>query len=292
MLFRSDGAFGDRTGEGAYEVGITGLCVLALLRSGAPADEPRVAKGLAFLRGREPTRTYELAIQALALCAAGADDDLPRIQRIVKLLEESQRTNGANCGGWTYGPNAPGVVADGSNTEFALWALDEAARRGARVRVQTWQDAAIYWTGRQNADGGCGYSDRAGAAKSTGGMTCAGAASLAICKQWLRPKGLVPEELGKALERALENLDTVFSPDDNPGQHDWFLFYAVGLRRVAELTHRRKFGEQDWRAAITEYLLKTQNAVTGYWREQQELSSALISTSLALWFLGETRAAR
>ena len=40
---------------------------------------------------------------------------------------------------------------------------------------------------------------------------------------------------------------------------------------------------------MTEYLLKMQNATTGSWREPPD-SSGLVTTSMALWFLGETRA--
>ena len=81
---------------------------------------------------------------------------------------------GDKKGAWAYGDRGNG---DNSNAQFALLALHEAERVGVKISDRTWKLALNYWLGTQKADGSWGYYE---GAPSTGSMTCAGIASVAI----------------------------------------------------------------------------------------------------------------
>ncbi|MFO1063956.1 MAG: hypothetical protein U0892_08845 [Pirellulales bacterium] len=49
--------------------GASALAVLALLNCGVSPDEPRLKKGLDYLRGKKNLATYSAALQTMALCA-------------------------------------------------------------------------------------------------------------------------------------------------------------------------------------------------------------------------------
>jgi len=110
-----------------------------------------------------------VALATMVFCAAGANEDRALIRRNVKWLESAQvqgdREN-AKRGGWAYGPRLGS--GDGSNTRFALLALDAAERAGVKAGRQTWHAALDYWLRSQKADGSWGYIP---GQQSTGSMT-------------------------------------------------------------------------------------------------------------------------
>ena len=173
---------------------------------------------------------YSVALQTMAFCAAEPGRDQLRIQRNVFWLESNQLPNGL----WSY----PGAGGDNSNSQFAVLALHEAERAGARVKQATWRRAAKYWKDCQNPDGSWGY--QAGWADGLGSMTCAGIGATVICAGRVdRPnaeveKGIVrccqPQEEDDSLERALGWLGRNFSVRRNPGRrgmgHVWQYYYV------------------------------------------------------------------
>jgi len=68
---------------GQYPGGVTALCTLALLNSGVEPSNPQIQKSLAFLRTIKPSKTYSVALQTMAFCAAEPGRDLLLIQRNV-----------------------------------------------------------------------------------------------------------------------------------------------------------------------------------------------------------------
>lgn len=295
-LQHEDGAFRAGEGSGTYVVGTTGMALLALLRAGVPADDPQIARGLAFLRKQDSTYTYEIALQTLALCAGGAKEDAALIQRNVKSLEAGQIEQGPNRGGWSYSANIRQLGGgDNSNSEFAIWALDDAARMGAKVAARTWHSAARCWKERQNEDGSWSYSGPSSARGGTGSMTASGVASMAICLQRLKAAGLEPDETDLAVvDRGVEWLEKNFSATSNPGDGRWFLYYAIVLRRACELAGREKLGDHDWRAALSEHLVKLQHRETGSWTQSagDATQGPLVTTASALLFLADPAPAK
>jgi hypothetical protein len=106
-----------------------------------------------------------------------------KINGLARWIEAKQCTRkDERKGGWSY--TSPNEASDNSSTQFAILALHEAERAGVKVSDQTWQLAYNYWAqkGMQRSDGGFGYLFGDG---PTGSMTCAGVASLLMCRDRL-----------------------------------------------------------------------------------------------------------
>ena len=138
---------------GGQEGGITCLCTLALLNAGESPDEQVYLKtALDRVRKLHPKTTYVISLQTMVLCRA---DQLDRDQDIIAAnadwLQETQIKAGVadRKGGWSYGENAIGprgtIQGDGSNSQFALLALYEAARAAEKhhlhikIERETWE---------------------------------------------------------------------------------------------------------------------------------------------------------
>jgi len=277
-----------------YPGGVTALCTLALLNAGVEPSDPHIQKSLVFLRKIEPSKTYSVALQTMALCAAEPRRDLILIQRNVRWLESTQLPGGL----WSY----PGVGGDNSNSQFAVLALHEAERVGARVDPATWQRAADYWSGSQNADGSWSY--QAGWPNGLGSMTCAGIGASVICSGKVNnPSAEVKDDLVQccrspeeddSLERALGWLARNFSVRRNPGRrglgHVWHYYYLYGLERVGRLTARRLIGQHDWYREGAEFLIQQQDPFSHHWAGTGHAEdNPHIATSLALLFLSKGR---
>ena len=285
---------GSWAGMAQYPGGVTGLCTLALLNSGVPPNDPHIQKALTNLRKLKLSKTYSIALQTMALCAAEPRRDMVLIQKNVQWFEETQRKDGD----WSY----PGKFGDNSNSQFAILALHEAERVGAKVSPKTWQIAADYWKGSQNPDGSWGY--KAQGADGLGSMTCAGIGAMVISTGHASQpnaeinNGLVqccrPQEDDDALERALTWLGRNFSVRRNPGFRGhgqvWHYYYLYGLERVGRLTARRLIGEHDWYREGAEFLVHQQDQFSHHWTGGGFAEeNPNIATALALLFLSKGR---
>jgi hypothetical protein len=280
--------------------GIAALAVLALLTSGLTANDPPVKRGLGYLRGLpagRPEMTYDISLVIMALVAAKDPNrsDLPQISLLAERLARGQAVQG-NVGAWTYHPAPNNHNGDPSNAQFALLGLREAAEAGVPIPRQVWERAKTYWEGLQNGDGGWSYSG--GGAGSTGSMTVAGIASLAIVQQMLRtdegvaadgtPPCCREEPPYPALERGLRWLAGSFRVGQNPNSRAWFLYYTYGVERAGRLSGRRFFGEHDWYREGAANLLAMQVPPEGYWiGDGSHENRPIVGTSLALLFLSK-----
>jgi len=277
-----------------YPGGVTALCTLALLNAGVEPSDPHIQRALVFLRKIEPSKTYSVALQTMVLCAAEPRRDLILIQRNVRWLESTQLPAGL----WSY----PGIGGDNSNSQFAVLALHEAERAGAKVDPATWQRAAKYWHESQNADGSWGYQP--GWPNGLGSMTCAGIGASVICSGRVNPpsaavkNGLVqcclPPVKDDSLARALGWLARNFSVRRNPGRrgmgHVWHYYYLYGLERVGRLTAHRLIGQHDWYREGAEFLVQQQDPFSHQWVSTGHAEdNPHIATSLALLFLSKGR---
>ena len=272
--------------------GVTGLCTLALLSAGLPADDPAVSKGLAFLRMQtELQRTYAVALQTMVLCAAEPRKDRFQIQRNVGWLQSAQRKRDVQNGAWGY--RQEGSQVDNSNSQFALLALREAERAGAKVTEPTWRRALDYWKRQQKPDGSFCYGMTN---VSTGSMTCAGIASLTIASGQVSaldaevtPEGVKccggAEGEDVAIERAIDWLGRNFSVRRNPSANRHYYYYMYALERVGRLAGRRFIGDHDWYREGVEALLDGQDKFDGYWNGDDPI----VSTAFAVLFLSKGR---
>jgi len=276
-------------------VGATALVMLALANAGVTSDEPALRRGLDWLRRQEPEETYSVSLQTLVLAMLAPAADRAIIQRNVGWLEQTQVSQGPAAGSWTYGKGKG--TGDNSNSQFALLALHEAARAGARVKPEVWMKAQQYWVSCANADGSWGYT--IGNVAGTGSMTCAGIASVWITAEHL---GTPDAQAGrdtvsccgggsspKVLERGLEWLGKRFTARENPGGgQTWHYYYLYGLERVGRFTARRFIGQADWYLEGARVLVAAQDQLSGAFRGGR-IEDPVVATSFALLFLAKGR---
>ncbi|HEV8003800.1 MAG TPA: DUF4159 domain-containing protein, partial [Planctomycetaceae bacterium] len=298
-----DGSFGaGGPVRGAFSVGPSALCTLALLNSGVSPTDPVIQKALYYLRGfHDPGGTYETSLVLMALVAAKDwDRDKLRIATLAEHLENSQTTRAPFAGMWNYGHGAYGGGSeDNSNTQFAVLGLREAAIAGIKIRRKTWELTLKHFVENQNGDGGWGYHN---GDPSTGSMTCSGIGSLVICEQMLGSSGddTNPDGTPKccnksprtttALRHAVEWFERFFAVGHNPGHGtSWVLYYLYGVERAGRLSGQRFFGNHDWYREGASYLVEGQSRLKGSWNATftSVESDQIVASSFALLFLSK-----
>ena len=286
-------------------VGVTSLCVLALLNAGASAQDIKVQKGLNYLRSRTTNdlsgtfETYQTSLLIMALVAAKDKADLAKIAMFAQRLEEGQITQN-NPGAWSYSLGGGGGGLGGgdpSNTQFAILGLREAVEAGYSVSRPTWERSRDYCEHHQNRDGGWGYSS---GSSSSGSMTVAGVASMSITQQMLHsdegvaPDGTPPccEEtpVDKPLRDGINWLASHFSVHANPGSQSWYLYYMYGAERAGRLSGQRFFGDHDWYREGAAYFISdgVQSLQDGHWEGiGARETHPIVGTSFVLLFLSK-----
>ncbi len=312
---KANGRWSEYQGQ---EGGITALCTLALLNAGEDPGEEHVKRALDYLRGLRPRTTYVVSLQTMVLCRATPADDQDVIAQNVEWLEETQIKGGpaSRKGGWSYGavPGGQSGAGDGSNSQFALLALYEAARarEAGQIHVtihrETWELIRNYWINNQREEEGAwGYYELQ---PVTGSMTCAGIAALVISGDILHePDARVSGDQIDAcyraasdyqdrIDRGVDWLRRHFTVDANPPQSRnssvrlWHYYYLYGLERAGRLTARRRIGEHDWYREGAAALIDAVGTVVtrSSWRGSGHAEeNDDIATSLALLFLSKGR---
>lgn len=177
--------------------GTTALVALALLEAGAPANDPALAKAIAYLAELAPEKTYVVGLVTQVLARADAKKYAPAIQANADWLMANAVTRGDKLIGWSY-PIAGGGTADNSNTHFALAGLHAATAAGAKVDPKLWGRVRDLYAREQTAGGGWGYVTDARPAPATASMTACGALALALAAKHDKPANPDPA-LAKAL---------------------------------------------------------------------------------------------
>ena len=295
--------------DNRYGLGTTSLALLALLNSGLDTDSDTIQDGLLYLRrsmlGEFPARNYEIALAIMAMVAADDDrNDSGRINALARRLEGNQITAGPNSGLWGYERPHPG--GDRSNGQFAVLGLRDAVLYGAPVDRSTWERVRKHWVDFQNEDGGWGYALERPYLHSTGSMTAAGVATLAICQRMLRDSRRDLDAAGKprccpesrdsdgtqqALEAGIGWLDRHFRIGANPRDRHtgrWVLYYHYAIERAGRLNRLRFFGDRDWYREGARYYVKGQGG-RGSWKGDMSghERDPIIATSLSLLFLSK-----
>ncbi len=323
------------------DVGVNALVMQTLAHGGVDAEDDAVKKCLRFcqfhyaggkgswnLKGNGKVMVYTAATLVLALDAlyrgVDAKAEAPRRDRygaleppksvrckypewarkwIVELVEFLVGCQ-TESGGWRYPGNpiaSEEGVTDLSNTQYALLALEAAARCGIPVPVSTWTKAAQHALAEQEEEGvptsvwledetwlpgdevakrfkevgkaqARGWTYLPGhATLPTGSMTCAGLATLAIVKERLWAQAALAPDLRKRLDRGLLDgvawLSEHFGVEDNPDQQpQWQYYYLYGLERTGAKLGLAWIGMHDWYREGAGHLLAAQQK-DGGWQE-------------------------
>lgn len=277
----------------ATSPGISGLCTVALLESGLPADDPAVAQGLKHLKSfakddggiyyAESThRNYETCIALLAVTAANEDGHYDKLiagaKKFLKGLQwdegEGLETTDTAYGGAGYGSHER---PDLSNTQFLLEALkkagvpeDDPAMQKALLFVSRCQnletehnttpfaakvdDGGFYYTPAAGGTSQAGVTDNGGL-RSYGSMTYAGLKSMIYA-------GLDSDD--PRVKAAFEWIRQHYTLQQNPGMGKAGLYYyyhtfakaldAYGIDYLRDADGNR----HDWRKELTGRLAKLQ----------------------------------
>lgn len=283
-LQRPDGTWPDYAQEG----GVTALSCYALAQAGVAPGDPSLEKGLAALARVPDDHTYVVALKALAWSSADPEAHRERIQAAADWLAGMQR----ETGGWGYGKppeelplagtGRDKVLAearlervyertDASNTQFAILALSEAERAGARVQIDVWRRAERHLRLTQFRTGGWTYVGQTtdpGAAY--GSVTAAMLASLYLCHDRLAPteRPETSDERQRLAERAFGWLEENYTLDGNPNRgRAWYYVWLYSLERAGVASGRRTFGGHDWFREGAERLVKGQRS-DGSWTDR------------------------
>ncbi len=285
--------------------GVTSLVTLALLTAGESPRSKEIQRALDFLRAKTPgelRNTYAISLQTIVFATAEPERDQARITANVEWLEGAQILANDPVpwpGSWSYDDTKRGRPGDGSNSQYALLALNAAAEVGVAVKPEVWARAREYWERSQKGDGSWAYHPDSGA--STASMTCAGIASLIISglaryqdQEYLRGDLIVDCGKGGVNRRIRLGLDWManhFAVGQNPGiGQQWRFYYLYGLERAGRMAGVRFLGRNDWYRLGAERLVHEQNRLEGAWRGVLTEEDPILATSFALLFLAKGRA--
>jgi squalene-hopene/tetraprenyl-beta-curcumene cyclase len=279
--------------------GVSGLVTAAILRAGAPIDDPMVVKALAHLKGfvqedggiyyrKSDHRNYETSICLLAFHAANRDGRhdalIANARDFLKMLQwddaEGAKPDDTRFGGAGYGKSQR---PDLSNTAFLLDALkaagvgeDDEAMKNALVFVSRCQnlesefnttefaskvnDGGFYYTPAAGGNSQAGNDERGGL-RSYGSMTYAGLKSMIHA-------GLGPDD--PRVSAAFKWLQKHYSVEENPGLGKQGLYYyyhtfakaldAMKLETMVDAAGVR----HDWRKELRQRILELQSE-NGSW---------------------------
>src|SRR6185436_10116322 len=165
----------------------------------------------------------------------------------------------------------PKAKGDLSNTQFALLGLKACADAGIEIPKETWGAALAYVLAAQFPDGGWGYFF-AGKQDSVSyaAMTCAGVASIAICRHALNQK---EPSKDPAVKAAMGWLGLAFSADKNAKVEQsttadslrWHYYYLYSIERVGQIMKVETLGKQKWYPAGAKFLLDKQKKDGSWW---------------------------
>jgi hypothetical protein len=206
------------------EGGATALVTLSLLEAGVPADDPAVKKALDYLAKLPPKKTYVVSLQTQVLAKADPKKWLPQIQKNADWLLDTAIgwKQSGRLDGWSYPANA---TADGSNTHFAVFALDAAAGAGARVDAAVWAAVRDHYVRTRKAGGWAYHDATGGSAPATESMTAAALAGLALATHRHRTPSAAG---GEAFERGMSSFVGMPAGTRNSTGYLWLVTAELG----------------------------------------------------------------
>ncbi|MBI4833642.1 MAG: terpene cyclase/mutase family protein [Planctomycetes bacterium] len=258
-------------------------------------------------------RTYNVALQAMALEKLDAKKYQERIAECAQWLVDAQCKNGQ----WSYVGNnqlaaqttprnkpqvtpsttqkdeyitGNGIKADiiikrktivgvpsgdNSNTQYAVLGLRACMDAGIALPKDTITLTKKWWESAQNPDGGWNYGSLRTQA-SYASMTAGGISSLAILEYYMKEKYKDCQRIKRAV-RWMENSFTT-TLDLRVG---WALYTYYSFERAGILAEVDKFGRYDWYLEGAKRLVNSQNA-SGSW---SGASGDVVNACFAVLFL-------
>lgn len=276
--------FPDDVYSKSHPTGYTALAVGALVASGVPPIDERVARAIEFLQRTPTNGTYALG------CRLQLWNEMPNTKAVAAARKADTRTllsglsqSGPTAGLWGYASPAPANQPAGqhmSTSNFGVLGVWSAAEAGETVPPRTWDLIDRGWRAAQLPDGRWSYNTQAASIRQAGeeslrplsSMTSAGIATLLICQDYLGASSAVGASARRAAdaERATKlavdwlagNVDAAFAPGLAGG--DTSLYTLHNYERIGAAGGLRYFGKVDWFRRGVEYLRSKQRPDGGW----------------------------
>ena len=250
--------------------GRTALVVLALLYGGESKSNDRLHKAIKFLEEAPMSGTYAIGIRASLWSKMNDPRVRPLLQKDADwLMKAMNRDRGVGKLLGHYGYNARHGGGDGSNNQYGVLGLRDAAIRGIEIPTDYWEAIQQNMIDMQAENGGWAYNVRGttAVAATYGSMTVAGLANMYIAIDRLsgRYEGTfdgkaargcgripTPDTITKALGWLDRNLPRDFSIEGSDAGDVQTrptgvgLYYLYGLERCASASGRKNFGGLNW----------------------------------------------
>ena len=270
-----DGSF---SYAGHYHVGTTALVVYAMASAGYDDKDSTVAAGVSFLLKNQSLSTYEEGLVICALQRLDGEKYRERIRRAFLYLVATQ----VPVGGWGYGDNIrlQPEYADESCSQYAVLGLASGKDIGLEIPKKTLDAALLFYSKRQNSDGGWPYVR----GSSTFSMTSASLSSLRLLG--LKLEQPVPGRCGsytmnprirKGYNWLSRNTQGFLNSFHSRGMYGYYALYA--FERVCILNGLKEMGGLDWYREGCVNILRN-----GNWRTD------IISTCFVLLFIARNSA--
>jgi hypothetical protein len=304
----------DNSGGGPASVGLNydhnALVLYTLVHSGIDLQDEAVQSLLATALQAPLTRTYQVALTAVALAAIDPWKYQGRLSQCAQYLVDWQCDNGQ----WGYGdkydppvktsPNDGGanrtiaklqikrnkklglLAGDNSNSQYAALGLKAVSSGGCEIEPIVLTKAIEWWEKSQQKNGGWSYHlDGAFQPKlgTYGSMTAGAVSSLIMLKHLKNSDPKVVSAVLKGLAWLAEHFTVEKNADCPPGSEDWHHYYLYALERVGDLYPTEKIGKRPWYALGANYLVNTQHR-DGSWRGSNR-GMLVADTCFALLFL-------
>jgi hypothetical protein len=264
---------GDGVGElsptGKTHGGLTAIATYALLAAGENPNDPKLARAIEFLKELQTTDGYVLGLRAQLWRYLPQTTATKRlIARDTELLVQSIKTAGVARGLFYY-PNTPPDEYDHSISQFGVLGLWAGVQSGAEVPAGVWNVMDQAWRAHQSASGGWPYIINSKAnpdeARDTLSMTCAGVASLLIISDYKDQDSDIAQD-DPNVDAGLKWIGDHFASLYQGGIREAITRYYTlyGIERIGVAGGYKFFGDVDWFATGSDYLLHAQ-ARDGSW---------------------------
>ena len=312
-----------------YPVGQTALALLAMIEGGTPLEDPRARAAFTYITETPVDHTYEVALISMVLAKLPKDKTGRSERRAMEGLMKRFVSAQAADGMWTYWLLDPRKVpggekrgwgrvvgstwreqfrsGDNSNTQFAVLALWEMAKRGVEIPKHTLQRAAEHFVRTPTAGGGYSYilnPEKYRHPEQHPAMNATGLASLIILRDLLGEAaeglfdGTKSPQCGKLgrYDKAIEHSYNRVVRDLGVTNGLIWLFggppfrrsgyYSYAIERIGVASGHKQIGDHDWYREGAWHFLRHQQK-DGSWTVGY---NPAVETSFAILFLAKGRA--
>lgn len=263
--------------------GLTSIATYALLAAGENDHDERIAKALAFLKGKDITGTYALALHAQvwnAISFQRQKEYIPSMKKDAAVLMKGLRQSGDAKGFYHYLPDDPGW--DASTAQFGVLGMWACEQMGYEVPRKYWSDVEEAWLRKQDRDGSWSYMPGGHGPPEMDGpsisMTAAGVATLLITGDYLHGDAGIDCRGNYQHPQIESGISWIASHYANLATDRHYYYTVFGISRIGLASGRKFIGTHDWFKEGLAQFLPAQH-------EDGSFNNSVADTAFALLFM-------